>query len=63
MLFNLTGGATARICTKKDTFPNGQEFVGFGIQPDIFVKKFYQDYLNNTAPVLQKAIQYLNKGK
>ncbi|CAA0179482.1 S41 family peptidase [Tenacibaculum maritimum] len=63
MLFNLPGGATARICTKKDTFPNGQEFVGFGIQPDIFVKKSYQDYLNNTDPVLQKAIQYLNKGK
>ncbi|WP_407323557.1 S41 family peptidase [Tenacibaculum maritimum] len=63
MLFNLLGGATARICTKKDTFPNGQEFVGFGIQPDIFVKKSYQDYLNNTDPVLQKAIQYLNKGK
>ncbi|WP_405604089.1 S41 family peptidase [Polaribacter sp. Asnod1-A03] len=61
MLFDLPGGATGRICTKKDTYPDGREFVGYGIQPDILVKKTYQDYINDKDPVLEKAIKYLNK--
>ena len=61
MLFDLPGGGTGRICTKKDTYPNGREFVGYGIQPDVFVRKTYQDYLNDKDPVLQKAIEYLKK--
>jgi hypothetical protein len=32
-------GGSARICTKKDTYPNGKEFVGYGIKPDIEVKR------------------------
>ncbi|WBX72312.1 S41 family peptidase [Tenacibaculum retecalamus] len=39
LYFELPGSGSARICTKKDTYPNGKEFVGYGIQPDIEVKK------------------------
>ncbi len=60
MLFDLPGGGSARVCTKKDTYPNGKEFVGFGIQPDIEVKKLLKDYLENKDPVLVKAVEYLN---
>lgn len=63
MLFSLPGKGMARICTKKDTYPDGREFVGVGIQPDIFVQKTYQHYLNDTDPVLQKAIAYLSKSE
>lgn len=60
MLFDLPGGATARVCTKKDTYPNGKEFVGYGVQPDILVKKTYHDYLNDFDPALKQAVNYLN---
>lgn len=59
--FKLPGDGWARICIKKDTYPDGREFVGYGIQPDILVKKTYQDYLDDKDPVLQKAVEYLSK--
>ena len=61
LLFDLPGGGSARVCTKKDTYPNGEEFVGYGILPDIEVRKSLEDYLEGTDPVLEKAIDYLKK--
>lgn len=60
MFFKLPGGGIARVCTKKDTYPDGKEFVGYGIQPDIEIKKSLIDYLEGKDPVLDKAIEYLN---
>ena len=37
---DLPGGGGARICTKRDTYPDGREFVGVGIQPDVVVDPF-----------------------
>lgn len=59
--FDLPGGGSGRVCTKKDIYPDGRAFVGYGVQPDILIKKTYQDYINNTDPVLKKAIEYLNR--
>ena len=59
--FSLPGGAQARVCTKQDTYPDGTEFVGVGITPDIFVEQTLSDYLNNIDPVLEKAIKFLNQ--
>ena len=61
MIFKLPNGGIGRVCTKKDTYPDGREFVGIGIQPDIKVKKSFSDYMENKDPVLEKAIEYLNK--
>jgi len=63
MLFDLPGGGSARVCTKKDTYPDGREFVGYGVQPDIVVKKTLEDYLSSHDPVLERAIQFLQKAK
>jgi len=57
--FNLPQGGLARVCTKKDTYPDGREFVGVGIQPDIFVQKTLNDYLEDRDPVLEKALDFL----
>jgi C-terminal processing protease CtpA/Prc len=59
--FELPGGGSARICTKKDTYPDGREFVGFGIKPDIIVKRTLNDYLTKKDPVLDQAIEYLEQ--
>ncbi len=61
MVFELGNGSYARVCTKKDTYPDGREFVGYGIKPDIGVKMTLTDYVENKDPVLEKAIEYLNE--
>ena len=62
-MFELPGGGSARVCTKKDTYPDGREFVGYGIKPDIEVIPTVKDYLENRDPVMEKAIEYLRKKK
>lgn len=59
--FSLPGGGSARICTKKDTYPDGREFVGYGIKPDIEIKPSLVDYLKKNDIVLEKAIEYFQK--
>ena len=60
-VFELPGGGSARICTKKDTYPDGREFVGYGIKPDIIVKRTLNDYLTKKDPVMEKAIEHLKQ--
>jgi C-terminal processing protease CtpA/Prc len=61
LMFDLPGGGSARICTKKDTYPDGREFVGYGIKPDIEVIPTLNDYLNKKDPALDKSIEYLKQ--
>jgi len=58
-MFDMPGGGSARICTKQDTYPDGREFVGYGIKPDIEVKRTLQDYLDKKDPVMDRALKYL----
>ncbi len=60
IMFDLPDGGQARICTKKDTYPDGREFVGVGIAPDIEVRKSLSDYMENKDPVLDNAIKFLS---
>ena len=60
-LFDLPGGGGARVCTKKDTYPDGREFVGVGIIPHIEVKRTVADYLNGKDPVLERAQEHLKR--
>ncbi len=59
--FDLPGGGSARICTKQDTYPDGREFVGYGIKPDIEIIPTLADYLNNKDATLENAINYLKR--
>ncbi len=58
-MFDMPGGGSARICTKQDAYPDGRQFVGYGIKPDVEVKPTLQDYLQKKDPVLEKALEYL----
>ncbi len=62
-VFDLPGGGSARVCSKIDTYPDGREFVGFGVKPDIEVKQTVQDFIKNNDPALNKALTYLNSIK
>lgn len=59
----LPGNASAWICTKRVTFPDGREFVGTGIRPHIIVERTANDILYplQNDSQLQSAISYLNK--
>lgn len=60
--FQLPGGAWARICSKKDTYPDGREFVGYGVEPDIFVPLSVEEMIGQRDDALAKAMEIL-KGK
>lgn len=60
-LFDLPGGGMARVCTKKDTYPDGREFVGNGVKPDIEVIPTIKDFMNEKDATIEVAVDYLNK--
>ncbi len=59
--FSLPGGGSARICTKKDTYPDGRIFVGTGIKPQVEVNPTIGDYLGNKDVVVDKAVVLLQQ--
>lgn len=58
-LFKLPGGGSARVCTKRDSYPDGREFVGFGVKPHVYIQQNIQDYLNNYDRILDKGKEVL----
>lgn len=61
MFFYLPGGGNARVCSKRDMYPDGKEFVGVGIQPGMIVKPTISDLRKGKDTVLEAAIAALNK--
>ncbi|HJW43615.1 MAG TPA: S41 family peptidase [Geothrix sp.] len=55
----LPGGGSARICTKRDTFPDGKPFVGVGVQPDRLVRPLVADFRQGRDTVLEAALEEL----
>jgi C-terminal processing protease CtpA/Prc len=55
----LPGGGRANICTKRDTYPDGRDFVGIGIAPDIFVEPTVEDFQQGRDPALDRAVELL----
>jgi len=61
LLFPLPGGGTGRILTKWDRRPDGSEFVGVGLQPDIPVEPTAADLAAGRDAVLAKALETLRQ--
>jgi C-terminal processing protease CtpA/Prc len=59
LVFQLPGGGSARVCTKRDTFPDGTEWVGKGIAPDILVRPTLADVRAGRDTVLEQAREFL----
>jgi carboxyl-terminal processing protease len=59
LMLDLPGGGGARVCTKRDTYPDGREFVGYGITPHVEIKPDINDVLENRDVVLEKGIAVL----
>lgn len=59
LFLDLPGGGSARICVKRDSWPDGSDFVGVGIIPDIEVRATVDDVRAGRDPVMQRGIAYL----
>jgi C-terminal processing protease CtpA/Prc len=65
--FTLPRGGFVLLCTKKDTYPDGTEFVGVGILPDIEVRETVSSFLSkaetgiDNSNATRKAIEILKK--
>lgn len=56
----IPGHTYANICSKHDAMPDGTEFVGIGIKPDIEVSENYESYFKKKEnAVLKTALKYL----
>jgi carboxyl-terminal processing protease len=61
LFVDLPEGFRARICAKRDTYPDGRDFIGVGIKPDIIVSKSVDDYLNGVDTELNAALTFLKQ--
>jgi len=57
--FYLPGGGTARITTKRDTYPDGSDFVGDGVQPDTLAPPTVDAFIEKRDLALEAASQYI----
>lgn len=61
LFFKLPGGGSARICVKRDSTPDGREFVGKGIAPTVEVKSIVADVRAHRDAALERARRELLK--
>jgi len=59
--FKLPGGGQFKVCTERNSFPDGREFVGIGVQPNIMVGESVRAYRSNKDLTMAKAFEVLLK--
>lgn len=59
LAFSLPGGVMARVCTKRDMYPDGTEWNGKGIHPGVLVRPTVVDLQAGRDTVLEAALSHL----
>ncbi|MCB1600513.1 MAG: hypothetical protein KDI66_10915 [Xanthomonadales bacterium] len=59
--FPLPGGGFARICVKRDSYPDGTDFVGVGVLPDIEVAPTVASVRAGRDPELEMAVRTVTR--
>lgn len=59
LVFRLPGGGMARICAKRDSWPDGRPLVGVGVIPDIEVQPTLEDIRAGRDPVVEAALAHM----
>jgi C-terminal processing protease CtpA/Prc len=59
VFFTLPGGGMGAICSKRDYFSDGTEFIGVGIQPDVVVHPTAKSIALGKDDALDAAVQYV----
>ncbi len=63
MYVGLPGGGTLEICSVYVTYPDGQKFVGIGIQPDIYVTRTIKGIAEERDEILEAALAFLRESE
>ncbi len=53
----LPGGGGARVCTKRDTYPDGRDFVGVGVLPDVLVPRSIEEIIAGQDRILDRGLE------
>ena len=61
MRFSLPGGGRFKVCTERNSFPDGREFVGIGVQPDIMIAEEVISFRANRDRTMLKALEVVSK--
>ena len=61
LLLQLPGGGGARICTKRDTYPDGRDFVGYGVQPKVKIERTPAALIGKEDNILSKGLEILKE--
>jgi len=56
---DLPRGGKFRVVSKRDLFPDGREFVGYGIAPDVAIEATQRDLVEGRDPVLAAAVEVI----
>lgn len=59
LFIKLPGNGSARICTRRYTYPNDEEFINIGIKSNVYVDLTPDDLLNGRDGVLNKGLDVL----
>ena len=59
--FPLPGGGSATVCSTVVRYPNGKEYEGVGIQPNVLVHPTISDFRAGRDTVLSAAVDYLTR--
>ncbi|MBN6103501.1 hypothetical protein JR064_15135 [Xanthomonas sp. CFBP 8703] len=59
LTLDLPGGGSARICVKRDSYPDGSDFVGVGVFPDVVASRTIADVREGRDSVLEQAVATL----
>jgi C-terminal processing protease CtpA/Prc len=54
---DLPRGGKFRVVSKRDLFPDGTEFVGYGIAPDVAIEPTQRDLVRGSDPVLEAGVE------
>jgi C-terminal processing protease CtpA/Prc len=57
----LPGGGALGVCSKRDTYPDGTEFVGVGVQPDMVVRPTVRGFRAGKDEVRDAAVEWMRK--
>ena len=61
--FALPGGGSARVRVKHDAYPDGTEFIGVGVRPDVAVRPTLADLRAGRDPALEAAVEVVRAAR
>lgn len=63
LFFSLPGGGKGQVVTTRSFYPDGSDFIGQGVKPDIEVYPTVLDFRQGKDRILDRAVEYLTRNQ